>query len=206
MAEDIEDILAGRPPRHREGWTPPPVGAGTVASAGGEVLPELSLDSPAERRTPAQTPRPRRRRTFGLMIVLCAVAAAYFGLHPSDWQFWRRAVAEARRSRIGEEVRGWWGRVGVESPEMPAVPVPRPSTRPAVATSPPMSPPPVTPPPVASPPVASPVAPPPSTLAEVVSIGGRAGPDHVPVARAVREEGDSRRPVPWRRPTPPASS
>jgi hypothetical protein len=33
-----------------------------------------------------------------------------------------------------------------------------------------MSPPPVTPPPVASPPVASPVAPPPSTLAEVVSI------------------------------------
>src|SRR6185369_15168167 len=50
MAEDVEDILAGRPPRHRDRWTPPPVGAGTVASTGGEELPMLSLDPLAERR------------------------------------------------------------------------------------------------------------------------------------------------------------
>ena len=162
MAEDIDDILAGRPPRHRDRWTPPPVGAGTVASAGGEVLPELSLDPPAERRTPAAPPRPRLRRTLGLMIVLGTVAAAYFELHPSDWQFWRRAVAEARRSRIGEEVRGWWGRVGVESPEMPAAPAPGPSPRPAAVTTPP----PPSAPPVTEPPAAAP----PSTLAEIVSI------------------------------------
>src|SRR6185295_7825457 len=87
--------------------------------------------------------------------VLGIVAAAYFALHPSDWQFWRRAVAEARRSRIGEEVRGWWGRVGVESPEMPVAPITElPGTTPPVTT----------------PPEASPVAPPPSTLAEIVSI------------------------------------
>jgi len=157
MAEDIDDILAGRPPRHRARWTPPPVGAGTVASARGEVLPELALDPPAEGHAPAPTPRPRRRRTLRLMIVLGAVAAAYFALHPSDWQFWRRAVAEARRSRIGEEVRGWWGRVGVESPEMPM-------------SAPPVASPPETSPPVTSPSVASPAAAPPSTLAEIVSI------------------------------------
>ncbi|HET6896796.1 MAG TPA: serine/threonine-protein kinase, partial [Vicinamibacteria bacterium] len=161
MAEDIDDILAGRPPRHRDRWKPPPVGTGTVASAGGEVLPELSLDAPADQGTPAATPRPRRRRTFLLMIVRGTVTAAYFGLHPSDWQFWRRAVAEARRSRIGEEVRGWWGRVGVESPEMPAAPVAKPSARPAAATA---------PPPIITPPVTEIPAAPPSTLAEFVSI------------------------------------
>ena len=207
MAEDVEDILAGRPPRHRDRWTPPPVGAGTVASAGGEVLPELSLDSPAERRAPAQTARPRRRRTLGLMLVLCAVAAAYFGLHPSDWQFWRRAVAEARRSRIGEEVRGWWGRVGVESPRCP----PRPSRGPRRVPRWPRrrrsSPPPVTPPPVASPPVASPVAPPPSTLAEVVSIPeDDPDPSRSPSPAPAAKKGTRAAPVPRPRPAPPASS
>ena len=87
MAEDVEDILAGRSPRHRAGWTPPPVGTGTVASARGDDLPELSLD-------PRDVPRPVRRRrrggrTLRLVALLGLVSAAYFYLHPSDWRFWR---------------------------------------------------------------------------------------------------------------------
>jgi len=117
MAEDVDDVLAGRPPRHRGGWTPPPVGTGTVASARGDDLPELSLDPVDERRTPR--PRRRGRTTATLLALLGAVSAVYFYLHPSDFQFWRRAVAEARKTRIAEEVRAWWGRIGVESPEAP---------------------------------------------------------------------------------------
>ena len=128
MGEDVEDILAGRPPRHREGWTPPPVGAGTVASARGEDLPELSLD-PIGARRPARRPR-RGRRTLTLVALLALVSAAYFLLHPSDWQFWRRAAVEAKKSHIADEVRAWWGRVGVESPEAPAALIAAPSTEP----------------------------------------------------------------------------
>jgi serine/threonine-protein kinase len=167
MAEDIEDILANRTPRHRGRWTPPPVGAGTVASAGGEVLPELSLDPAAEKGALAEKPRPRRRwrTTFRLLLLLGLVSAVYFYLHPSDWQFWRRAVAEARRSRIGEEVRGWWGRVGVESPEAPAAPIAAPIAAPV--TEPPRV---VAATPAPSPSVEATSTPPPSTLAEIVSI------------------------------------
>jgi hypothetical protein len=117
MAEDIDDVLAGRPPRHRGGWTPPPVGTGTVASARGDDLPELALD-PADERRPSR-PRRRGRTTVTLLALLGAVSAVYFYLHPSDFQFWRRAVAEARKTRIAEEVRAWWSRIGVESPEAP---------------------------------------------------------------------------------------
>ena len=117
MAEDVDDILAGRPPRHREGWTPPPVGTGTVASARGDDLPELSLDPVDERQPPRR--RRRGRTTLTLLALLGVVSAVYFYLHPSDFQFWRRAVAEGRKTRIAEEVRAWWGRIGVESPEAP---------------------------------------------------------------------------------------
>jgi hypothetical protein len=121
MAEDVDDILAGRPPRHRGGWTPPQVGTGTVASARGDDLPELSLDPVDAGRPPRR--RRRRRTTLTLLALLGAVSAVYFYLHPSDFQFWRRAVAEARKTRIAEEVRAWWGRIGVESPEAPPPPM-----------------------------------------------------------------------------------
>ena len=163
MAEDVEDVLAGRPPRHRAGWTPPAVGAGTVASVRGEELPELSLD-PIE----ARRPRRRRRTTFRLVLVLGLVSAAYFYLHPSDWQFWRRAVAEARKARVAEEVRAWWGRIGVESPEAPPVPAARP--RPAAASPTPGPPAEVTAPSPLPVVATDPTAPPPTTLAEIVSI------------------------------------
>jgi serine/threonine-protein kinase len=161
MAEDVEDILAGRPPRHREGWTPPPVGTGTVASAAGEDLPELSLD-PAEARPPR---RRRGRTTLRLVVLLALVSAVYFYLHPSDWQFWRRAAREAQKSRIVDEVRAWWGRVGVESPEAPAAPIAAPKAAPA--TRPPQA---AAPTPVPSPSVEAAPGPPPSTLADILSI------------------------------------
>jgi serine/threonine protein kinase len=67
MGEDVEDILAGRPPRHREGWTPPPVGTGTVASGRGEELPELALDAI---EVPPLRRRRRGRTTFTLVALL----------------------------------------------------------------------------------------------------------------------------------------
>ncbi len=132
MADDVEDVLAGRPPRHRGTWTPPETGAGTLASVRDDELPELSLE-PVEERRPR---RPRRRRIAVLVGLLAAVTAVYFYQHPADRKFWGRAAAEFRRSRIVEEVRAWWGRIGVESPEAPAAPVAAaPSTlAPAVAT------------------------------------------------------------------------
>src|SRR5258708_23258411 len=142
MAEDIDDILAGRPPRHRGGWTPPPVGTGTVASARGDDLPELSLDPIAEGRPPR--PRRRGRTTLTLLALLCAVSTVYFYLHPSDFLFWRRAVAEARKTRIAEEVRAWWGRIGVELPEAPpasmaSLPLAPPSSLAVLASAPPLT-------------------------------------------------------------------
>src|SRR5205807_2892126 len=73
MADDVEDVLAGRAPRHREGWAAPAPGTGTVASRTAAALPELSLDAPA---TPAR--RRRRRTTARLVAVLGAVSALYF--------------------------------------------------------------------------------------------------------------------------------
>jgi hypothetical protein len=112
-----------------------------VASRTATELPELSLEG-ANARAPAR--RRRSRRIARLIAVLAAVSALYFYLHPGDWQFWRRAVAEARRSRIVEEVRGWWARLVVESPGELSPPV-------TTATS-------ATPPAVTAPSVPSPAA------------------------------------------------
>jgi len=89
LAEDVEDVLGGRPPRHRAGWTPPALGDRTIASWRREApLAEVELEllDDDQHREPA----PRRRRPApALVAVLMATAATYFYLHPADRNFWR---------------------------------------------------------------------------------------------------------------------
>ena len=196
MAEDIEDILAGRPPRHRDRLdaTADRSRHRRVRARGG--APRARRSIPIEAR-----PRRRRRTTFRLVLLLGLVSAVYFYLHPSDWQFWRRAAREARKSRIADEVRAWWGRVGVESPEAPSAPIAAPATprrrRPPRRA------------PVPSPSRRGFTGPPAFDLGgDREHPGGRPGPGHVAGATARIgagvEAGDSRRPSSRRRPALPA--
>jgi predicted Ser/Thr protein kinase len=107
LGEDAEDILAGRPPRHRAGWKPPETGEGTLVSTRGLATPpepELVLE-------PAEPAPPRKRRSHAVRLagVLLVAAAAYFVAYPQHWEFWRielpwveetwRALLGGRRDR-----------------------------------------------------------------------------------------------------------
>jgi eukaryotic-like serine/threonine-protein kinase len=87
MAADLDDVLAGRAPRHLAGWTRPPQAEGTmVAAREGEAglkplaePPDLSLSLPP-------TPQNRRRsyalRTLALGLLLAGLSLYYFS---SEW-------------------------------------------------------------------------------------------------------------------------
>ena len=105
FAEDLHDVLAGRAPRHLEGWTPPRPATATVVGArvgeapevtdlglepveGSRVAPapaaapdepSLSLSLPA---APRRRGAPRPLRTLALLIMLGGLAAYYFS---SPW-------------------------------------------------------------------------------------------------------------------------
>jgi eukaryotic-like serine/threonine-protein kinase len=140
LAEDVDDVLAGRTPRHRAGWTAPEAGAGTVVSS------------------PAGAPRRTRRRRaprFALVLLLAAAVAGYFYRYPSDARFWRRVAAAVRRAPAVQQARGLWAALVAPAPA-PAPPTRAtapPSIRPAASPPPP---PPVTRPP--SPEAAAPAA------------------------------------------------
>jgi eukaryotic-like serine/threonine-protein kinase len=144
LAEDVEDVLAGRAPRHRSGWTPPETGAGTLVSHASGAPPRL---------------RRRRAPRFALVLLLAGVVAAYFYLRPADARFWQRAAAAARRAPIVQQARALWA--GLISLAAPAPPPPvrataAPTTGPRAATVGPIRPPPpVTPAPTQEPPVSS---------------------------------------------------
>jgi hypothetical protein len=131
MAEDIDDVLAGRPPRHREGWTPTPSGEQTIASVrpgGDEELPALDL---VEGRAVRPPRRRWRRRLAGLALLAAVVAAGHhFFVHPEDVAYWRR---------IGREARGLWSELTtlarVEPPATPS-PLPEATASPAAPSSP----------------------------------------------------------------------
>ena len=132
LAEDVEDVLAGRPPRHRSAWTPPETGAGTLAS-----------------HPSGAPPRPRRRRAprFALVLLLAAVVAGYFYLRPADARFWHRAAAAARRAPIVQQARALWAglaSLAAPAPTPPLRATPGPTTVPLAATAAVLTPPPVT--------------------------------------------------------------
>lgn len=59
FAEDIDDVLAGKPPRHRSGWSSPAMGEGTMAAS----LPAAAADEdtgPTGEDHPASAPHHRR--------------------------------------------------------------------------------------------------------------------------------------------------
>ncbi|HXK12284.1 MAG TPA: protein kinase [Vicinamibacteria bacterium] len=129
IAEDIEDVLAGRAPRHRAGWTPTQQGERTFVSAGADgELPELDLveDAPAP---------PRRRRRWrsaferAALLAVAAAAAFQFGLHPEDLAFWLR---------VGQETYGRLaGPIPTKPPERPPTPTaPATAAAPAAASTP----------------------------------------------------------------------
>jgi hypothetical protein len=96
LAEDIEDLLGGRPPRHRTEWKPSPKGERTVvsASADGEI-PDLELVEEAPRRRRPGRWRTRLGRT--VLVALAGAAAYHFWIHPEDIAFWERIGREAHR-------------------------------------------------------------------------------------------------------------
>jgi hypothetical protein len=96
LAEDIEDVLRGRPPRHRADWKASPKGERTVVSAAADgEIPDLELVEEAPKRR-----RPGRWRT-GLgrtvLVALAGAAAYHFWIHPEDVGFWERLGREAHR-------------------------------------------------------------------------------------------------------------
>jgi serine/threonine protein kinase len=82
MAEDIEDLLEARPPRHRGGWAQPALAEGTVVSTPAsaerdEPLLDLELEP--------------RRRAPGTLVLALSVVAFVAALFSSP--FWRHQLA-----------------------------------------------------------------------------------------------------------------
>ena len=91
MAEDIEDLLAGRTPRHRAGWVMPELGDETVVRQRrpvrtAEELPELALVEEKERSGRGARP--------AMVLALCTVA---FGSVLYSSAFWREQLGAALR-------------------------------------------------------------------------------------------------------------
>jgi serine/threonine-protein kinase len=146
LAEDVEDVRDGRPPRHRASWKPAREGDRTLASAvvDGDV-PDLDLveDEPARSRKPGRL----RAWLEGLaLLALAAAAALHFRAHPEDLGFWRG---------LGREGHRRLARLAAPAPPEPALaePVSSPEPPPTVAAAPTEAPPPAEPsPPEPSPP------------------------------------------------------
>ena len=88
FAEDVEDVVAGKKPRHRAGWTSPALQAeGTMMSSARPVD-----DKPAQVEAPTVEPVRRRRGGPGPVAVLglsmLALGAVLYSSH-----FWRQHIA-----------------------------------------------------------------------------------------------------------------
>ncbi len=145
MAEDIEDVLASREPRHRAGWTPTRSPTGTmVSTAAHEIMAGTAAGTVSE---PAREPGPARHRALALKAGLAVLGLVLGGLGVA-WLLPRLQPGSANRAQAT------------------AAPTPAasPATRPTAT---------VTPPPTATatpPPAATATPPPATTLAAVTAV------------------------------------
>jgi serine/threonine-protein kinase len=102
MAEDAEDILAGRPPRHRAGWTLPPPAEGTLVAArpNGEApgvldlepiteeaagkAPSASASAAGAASAPVRRRGVRPLRILALGMLLAGLGVYYSAFYESD--------------------------------------------------------------------------------------------------------------------------
>jgi len=137
LAEDIEDVLAGRRPRHRAEWQQPPRAEQTVVSPlAADVLDNLDLTPADLTRHPAvKRKRPGGRRRWWLrpvlVLALIAAASSYFALHPEHTAFWT-LVLQPAVTRVQALVAEYAGR---REPVAPTARVPSPAATPGSATT-----------------------------------------------------------------------
>ncbi len=97
LAEDVDDVLGGRPPRHRAERKPSLKGERTVVSTavdGGIRDLDLVEEAPTPPRRPGRW-RTQLERT--VLVALAGAAAYHFWLHPEDVGFWERLGRETHR-------------------------------------------------------------------------------------------------------------
>jgi eukaryotic-like serine/threonine-protein kinase len=83
FAEDVHDVLAGRPPRHLPGWTSPRVGDGTMVST---LRPAARRDTTdALELEPLDDERPRRRIVPLALLGLALVALTVILFRSPFW-------------------------------------------------------------------------------------------------------------------------
>jgi hypothetical protein len=108
LAEDIEDALADRVPRHRAEWNPLRIGERTRVSLGGRDKHLPALEPLKGDTAPSSGHRTRRAGVrAALLLLLVASAAAYFHVHPEDQQLWTLLAHRAAASRPGVALRSW---------------------------------------------------------------------------------------------------
>jgi serine/threonine-protein kinase len=132
MAEDVDDVLAGRPPRHREGWTAPEIGEGTVVAAA-TLLP--GRPPALGKAAPRRSARRRWGTRLGLVALLAATTAAYFYVRPNDARFWRRIVTAVRQAAVVQEAETLWSDHVRPPPAEPRPVAPSPPSSPAMAAA-----------------------------------------------------------------------
>jgi hypothetical protein len=143
FAEDIEDVLARRSPRHRAGWIMPPAGERTITSGRLEapvVEHELQLIPDEEAPLPRPLRRRPRRPRAALVALLLAMVAGYFYLRAADRSFWRAMLGSppalgvaAMVGELSAGLRTWLGprRDGPPPPAVPSAPPAMRSSRPS---------------------------------------------------------------------------
>jgi hypothetical protein len=129
LAEDVQDVLDGHPPRHRGSWTVPAGGQTIVSAAIDGDVPELELveDAPAVPRRR----RPRRFRSRLGRVALAALAGAgayHFWVHPEDVGYWQGVGQQARRLLSGPTAPS-----AAPTEPKPLPPRPSPTPEPTVA-------------------------------------------------------------------------